>query len=160
MATRANNKLHSWLPYLLLLTGCICFCWLAWRTELFRPDSLVLSGLACTCPDFRVVQGTWKISSPILDTVEHLDKAEVYVTGVQFPKHVDGAAIYDLHVAEGEVVGVDRVSSGAPWNPVIHVHRWKYLGIGMTLGFGILKWSAILFTVAGLWLLLAGRSSY
>lgn len=68
--------------------------------------------------------------------------------------------MYDFMLAEGEVVGVDRKYEGDPWNPVIHVTRWEHLGWGMTLGYGALKWGAILFTALGLWMLVAKRIGY
>ena len=120
---------------------------------------LMLDALACTCPDYRVVQGAWKISSPLLDTVVHLDKSEVYVTGVDNPFQ-DPMTFYDFMLAEGEVVGVDRVSEGDPWNPVIKVIQWEHLGMWMDIGYGMLKWGALLSTTLGLWMLVARRMGY
>lgn len=147
------------MPYLLITVGILFGVVLVWRTQLFNTNVLMLDAFACTCPDYRVVQGSWKISSPLLDTIAYLDKSEVYVTGMENP-YSDPMTAYDFMLAEGEVVGVDRVYEGDPWNPVIHVARWEHLGLSMTLGYGILKWGTILFTALGLWMLVAKRIGY
>lgn len=119
----------------------------------------MLDAFACTCPDYRVVQGSWKISGPILDTIAYLDRSQVYVTGMENP--YNGPMImYDFMLAEGEVVGIDRVSEGDPWNPVIHVTRWEHLGLWMDVGYGMLKWGAILFSALGACLLFARIKGY
>lgn len=146
------------LPYVLLTIGLSLFAVLAWYTKIFKPNVLVLEAFACTCPDYRVVQGSWKISSPLLDTIPNLNKGEVYVTGIKNPWNDDPMTMYDYMLAEGEVVGVDRVYEGDRWNPVIFVTRWDYLGWGMPLGYGILKWGMILFTALGLWMLWSRRT--
>lgn len=133
---------------------------LAWSTRMFHPHTLVLKGLACTCPDFQVVQGAWKIQSPILDTVTHLDKSEVYVLGHENPWLEDPATMYDFSVAESYVVGIDRVSEGDPWNPVVRVEHWEPLGPWLTIGYGVLKWGSILFSILGLWMVVAKRFGY
>ncbi|MBX2974086.1 MAG: hypothetical protein KF797_13400 [Flavobacteriales bacterium] len=151
--------IRRWLPHVLLSIGIVLGIVLAWRTKVFSKNVLMLDMFACTCPDYRVVQGTWKISSPLLDTIAYLDKSEVYVTGTENP-YSDPMTAYDFMLAEGEVVGVDRVSEGDPWNPVIHVTRWEHLGIWMDMGYGMLKWGAILFPALGLWMLWAQRTGY
>ncbi len=148
------------VPYLLLTIGIVFGVVLAWRTKAINDDGLVLKALACTCPDYRVVQGSWKISSPLLDTISRLDKSEVYVVGMDNPWDGDPYTMYDFMLVEGEVVGVDRVYEGDPWNPVIHVTRWEHLGFWMDVGYGMLKWGAILFTALGLWMLWALRVGY
>lgn len=148
------------LPYVLLTIGIALFVILTWRTKILSTNVLMLDAFACTCPDYNVVQGSWKNSSPLLDTISNLNKGEVYVTGMNNPWNDDPMTMYDFMLAEGEVVGVDRVSEGDRWNPVIHVTSWEHLGLGMTLGYGALKWGAILFTALGLWMLLARRTGY
>jgi len=96
----------------------------------------------------------------LLDTIPNLNKGEVYVTGMKNPWNDDSMAAFDYMLAECEVVRVDRVSDGDPWNPVIHVTRWEHLGLGMALGYGVLKWGTILFTALGLWMLWARRTGY
>lgn len=105
------------------------------------------------------MQGSWKISSPVLDTVSYADKIEVYVTGVN-NKYDAPLAFYDFMLAEGKEVGVEHVSEGDPWNPVINVTRWEHLGNWMDIGYGLLKWGAILLTALGMWMLLAERLGY
>lgn len=73
------------IPYLLLTIGIVFGVILAWRTKTINHDGVVLKAFACTCPDYRVVQGSWKIKSPLLDTIAYLDKSEVYVTGMKNP---------------------------------------------------------------------------
>lgn len=148
------------IPYVLLTIGIALGVLLAWRTKVFSKNVLMLDAFACTCPDYRVVQGSWKISSPLLDIIAYLDKSEVYVTGMKNPWSDDAMTAFDYMLAEGQVVGVDRVSEGDPWNPVINVTRWEHLGLGMTFGYGVLKWGAILFTALGLWMLWARRTGY
>lgn len=147
------------IPLMLISIGIVFAIVLVWRTKALHKNVLMLDAFACTCPDYNVVQGSWKISSPLLDTVTYLDKSEIYVTGEKNP-YEDPMTFYDFMLAEGEVVGVDRVSEGDPWNPVIKVTRWEHLGIWMDMGYGILKWGAILFTALGLWMLRAQRKGY
>lgn len=147
------------LPYMLLSTGILFGILLVWKTKAFSHDTLVLDALACTCPDYQVIQGSWKISSPLLDSLANLDKTEVYVTGEKNPFE-NPIVFYDMMLVEGEVVGVDRVSEGDPWNPVIQVTRWEHLGIWMDMGYGILKWGFILLTVLGAWMLVARRKRH
>ena len=141
---------HRKLPYVLLAIGIALFVILAWRTKIFSEKVLMLDMFSCTCPDYRVVQGSWKISSPLLDTIPNLNKGEVYVTGMKNPWNDDSMTAFDYMLAEGEVVGVDRVSGGDPWNPVIHLTRREHWGLGMTIGYGTLQWGALLFTALGL----------
>lgn len=148
---------RTYLPYLLLVIGILFGICLAWRTKATKDNAIVLKALACTCPDYSVVQGSWKIESSLLDTVVNLNKNEVYVTGMKNPWNEDYSAMYDLMLAEGEVVGIDRVNEGSPWNPVINVKRWEHLGSSLSLSYGILKWGALLFTALALWMLWAKR---
>lgn len=150
---------RSHLPFALLISGGLCAIILLWRTEALQQNVLMIDALACTCPDYRVVQGSWKLSSPLLDTIAHLDKGEVYITGVKNPFN-DPMTLYDFLLVEGEVIGIDRVSEGAPWNPVIRVARWEHMGVWMEFGYGILKWGAILFSSLGIWMLFARHSGY
>ncbi len=113
---------------------------LLWKMRVLSTDTVVLKGLACTCPDYRVVIGSWKLDNPLLDTLNQLDRGEVYVTGVHNKWNDDYRTMYDYMVAEGEVVGIDRVSEGDRWNPTVNIANWGHIS---EFDYFIRKWISL-----------------
>ena len=138
------------VSYALLAISVILGAHLILQTGVFTSNTVVLKALACTCPDYRVDLGRWNLSSPLLDTIAHLDRSEVYVRGAENPMNSEYRTMFDFMIAEGEVVGVDRVSEGDPWNPVIQVRRWGHIS---EFTYPVRKWSAILLLLSGAFLL-------
>ncbi|MEZ4788448.1 MAG: hypothetical protein R2811_00350 [Flavobacteriales bacterium] len=118
--------------------------------RVLSPNAIVLKALACTCPDYRIVLGSWKIDDPLLDTLSQLDRGEVYVNGAHNRWNDDYRTMYDYMVAEGDVVGIDRVSEGDRWNPVINVANWGHIS---EIDYFIRKWISLIgVAVSILWL--------
>lgn len=138
--------------YVLLVLSLILGTHVVWQTGVLASNTVVLKALACTCPDYRVDLGVWNLSSPLLDTVANLDRSEVYVTGKANPWNSDYRTMFDFMVARGEVVGVDRVSNGDPWNPVLRVDSWDHVS---EFSYPAKRWGSVLLFLAGsllLWL--------
>ena len=143
------------LPWMIIGIGLACGSIIAWETRLLEANVIVVSGQACTCADFRVILGSWKIQSPLLDTIQNLSRTEVYVRGKEFPSFPHATALYDHHALNGTVIGVDRVSEGDEWHPVINVDEWSYLGFWWPLFYGTLKWITVVCFLLGFCLLVA-----
>ncbi|MEO8068772.1 MAG: hypothetical protein ABI599_13840 [Flavobacteriales bacterium] len=144
--------MSKWIAYVLLASGLAVAAHLLWQTRVLSSNSTVLGRLSCTCPDYHVELGQWNLNSPLLDTLENLDKSEVYVTGAKNNWSSDPGTMFDYMIAEGEVVGIDRVVEGDPWNPVIRVARWDHVS---EFTYPLRKWGAILMFLLGvliLWL--------
>ena len=138
--------------YVQLILSFILGSHVVWQTGVLSSNSVVLKALACTCPDYRVDLGAWNLSSTLLDSVSNLDRTEVYVTGVENPWNSDYRTMFDYMVARGVVVGVDRVSEGDPWNPVLRVDSWDHIS---EFSYPAKRWGAVLLFLTGallLWL--------
>ena len=88
-----------------------------------------VSGLACTCPDETVVSGQVYLRTITPDSLKKydLDYSEIYVTERPYTD-IDPMGV-DLYIIKGQVIGKDRVSKGAPWNPKFRVEEWREVDI-------------------------------
>jgi len=111
---------------------------------LLSPNTVVVEAMACTCPDYKVHLGSWKLDDATFDTIPYLDRSEIYVRGIVNPWSDSYLSRYDPVAVTGRVVGIDRVSEGDPWNPVIEAESWRRIR-----GFEVRKWCSLL-TLAAL----------
>ena len=90
---------------------------------------LKVSGLACTCPDEKVVSGQLYLRSITPDSLKKydLDYSEIYVS--ERPSTDFDPMGVDLYIIEGQVIGKDRVSEGDPWNPKFKIIKWREVDI-------------------------------
>ena len=90
---------------------------------------LKVSGLACTCPDERVVNGLPYLKNITPDSLKKydLDYSEIYVTDRPHTD-IDPMGV-DIYIIKGQVIGKDRVSEGDPWNPIVRVDKWREVDI-------------------------------
>ena len=145
------------MAYALLVISISLGGSLLWKMRVFWPNTVVLKALACTCPDYSAVLGSWKLEGPLLDTIARLDRGEVYVVGEHNKWNDDYRTMYDYMVADGEVVGVDRVSEGDRWNPKINVSKWGHIG---EFDYFLRKWFSMFGLSASiLWLMVIYRQS-
>jgi hypothetical protein len=90
---------------------------------------LKVSGLACTCPDEKVVNGRLFLKNITPDSLKKygLDYSEIYVTDRPYTDK-DPMGV-DIYIIKGQVIGKNRVSEGDPWNPIVRVDKWKKVDI-------------------------------
>ena len=95
----------------------------------FHWGNIKVSGLACTCPDERVLGGRLYLRTITPDSLKkfNLDYSEIYVTERPFTDR-DPMGV-DLYIIEGQVIGKDRVSENDPWNPKLRVDKWREVDI-------------------------------
>lgn len=90
---------------------------------------LKVSGLACTCPDEKVVNGQLYLRSITPDSLKKydLDYSQIYVTEKPYTD-IDPMGA-DLYIIKGQVIGKDRVSEGDSWHPKVRVDKWREVDI-------------------------------
>lgn len=88
-----------------------------------------VSGLACTCPDERVISGQLYLKNNTPDSLKKydLDYSEIYLTD-RPSTDMDPMGV-DIYIIKGQVIGKDRVSEGDPWNPLVRVDKWREVDI-------------------------------
>ena len=88
-----------------------------------------VSGLACTCPDEKVLSGQLYLKNNTPDSLKKydLDYSEIYVTD-RPSTNIDPMGV-DIYIIKGQIIGKDRVSEGDPWNPIVRVDKWKEVDI-------------------------------
>jgi len=84
-----------------------------------------VSGLACTCPDEKVLNGHSYLRYITPDSLKKydLDYSEIYVTERPYSSY-DPMGV-DSYIIEGEIIGKDRVYKGDRWNPKFKVSKWR-----------------------------------
>ncbi|GAA4300556.1 hypothetical protein [Nibribacter koreensis] len=84
-----------------------------------------VSGMACTCPDEKVVNGSLYLKSITPDSLAKFDLSysEIYVTKA-LTSTLDPMGT-DLYMIEGQIIGKNRVSPTDPWHPVVLVTNWR-----------------------------------
>ncbi len=110
----------------LLLTQIVVF-----RAYLspFLWGEIKVDGLACTCPDEKVISGNLYLRTVTPDSLKkyNLDYSEIYVTERPYTQH-DVMGI-DGYIISGRVIGKKRVSEFDPWNPLVRVDKWREVDI-------------------------------
>ncbi len=88
-----------------------------------------VSGLACTCPDEKVISGKLYLRKITPDSLRkyNLNYSEIFVT--EIPSTDTDPMGVDLYIIKGKVIGKDRVSKNAPWHPKILVKEWREVNI-------------------------------
>ncbi len=84
-----------------------------------------VEGLACTCPDEKVLQGQLTLKKNTPDSLKkyELDYSEIYVT--ERPStNIDPMGV-SQYIIQGQIIGKDRVSPNDPWNPILRVEYWR-----------------------------------
>lgn len=84
-------------------------------------------GLACTCPDEKVLIGEQYLESITPDSLKkyNLDFSEIYVD--EKPSSPFDPMGVDKYLIKGRVVGKERVSKYDPWNPKVSIEKWRRL---------------------------------
>ena len=113
---------------ILIIGGLILVVQLLYFADYISPfywGQLKVRGLACTCPDEKVVNGHSYLKSITPDSLKKyaLDYSEIYVS--ERPStDIDPMGV-DLYIIEGQVIGKDRVSIEDPWNPILKIDKWR-----------------------------------
>mgnify|MGYP007014123810 CR=1 FL=1 len=117
---------------ILIIGGLILLGQLIYFSDYISPfhwGHIKVSGLACTCPDEIVVSGQLYLKAITPDSLKKydLDFSEIYVS--ERPStDIDPMGV-DLYIVEGQIIGKDRVSKGAPWNPKLKIDKWREVDI-------------------------------
>ncbi|HEY3406188.1 MAG TPA: hypothetical protein VGK59_22530 [Ohtaekwangia sp.] len=117
----------------ILIIGCLILLaqFIIFRDYLFpiQWGQIKVSGLACTCPDEKVLNGQWYLRSITPDSLKKydLDYSEIYVTEKPTTEF-DLMGVGD-YIITGQVVGKDRVSEVDQWNPLVKVEEWKEIDL-------------------------------
>jgi hypothetical protein len=93
--------------------------------SIFSWDQIKVKGLACTCPDEKVISGVQYLKSITPDSLKkyNLEYSEIFVS--ERPSAgIDYMGVNE-YVIKGEVVGKKRVSNYDPWNPYVKVTSWR-----------------------------------
>ena len=117
---------------LLLVGGLVLLAQLIIFRDYISPfhwGNIKVRGLACTCPDEKVLGGRLYLRTITPDSLRKfdLDYSEIFVTERPYTDK-DPMGI-DLYIIEGQVIGKDRVSNNDPCNPKIKVHKWREVNI-------------------------------
>ena len=110
------------------------------RIGTFYSDTILLKVIATTGADYGVVLGEWKLDSPASDSVVWFTSSEVFVSGEPNPWPIDYDTMFDYFVVKGEVIGVDQVSAGDEWYPLMKVVHWERIRF---MDFFLSKWVSI-----------------
>lgn len=109
----------------------LCFTLIIAQLFLFRSflfpslfGHIKVKGLACTCPDETVLQGSDYLESHTPDSLKKydLDFSEIYVS--ERPSNSLDPMGVDEYWIKGEVNGKQRVYEKAPWNLLLKVESW------------------------------------
>ncbi|NME71244.1 hypothetical protein [Flammeovirga aprica] len=117
---------------ILLLGGLLLLSQIIYFSDYISPlhwGHIKVSGLACTCPDEKVVNGQLYLRSITPDSLKKydLDYSEIYVSDKPF-NSFDPMGV-DLYIIEGKVIGKERVYEGGPWHPKLEVNKWREVNI-------------------------------
>lgn len=104
----------------------------------FRWGDLKVTGLACTCPDERIVSGELYLRFITPDSLRNfeIDYSEVFVTEAPHTR-IDPMGV-DYYIIEGSVIGKRRIYENDPWNLVVKVDNWKEVDLRKDWGIKIL----------------------
>ena len=103
--------------------------------SIFSWGQIKVKGLACTCPDEKVISGIQYLKSITPDSLKlyEMDYSEIFVS--ERPSAgIDYMGVNE-YIIKGEVIGKKRVSNYDPWNPYVKVTNWretislKWLGV-------------------------------
>lgn len=93
---------------------------------IYSRNEIKVKGLACTCPDQKVISGINYLKSITPDSLKkyNIDYSEIYVSyRPAVGRDYQGVGEYYI---KGEVIGKKRVSEGSTyWNPYIQVESWR-----------------------------------
>ena len=93
--------------------------------SIFSWGQIKVKGLACTCPDEKVISGIQYLKSITPDSLKkyNLEYSEIFVS--ERPSAgIDYMGVSE-YIIKGEVVGKKRVSKYDPWNPYVKVTSWR-----------------------------------
>jgi|ERR1051326_1944790 hypothetical protein len=110
-------------------------------------------GLACTCPDETVVNGSLYLRYITPDSLRRyeIDYSEIYTDNgvISVPGDPMGN---ELYIIKGIVVGKDRVDKGDLWNLRIKVKEWHHVNMIANLFVKfIFAFEVIILAVFGCW---------
>lgn len=124
------------------------------RIGAFRAGTVLLKVIATTGADYGVVFGEWKLDSHASDSVEWFTRHEIFVRGELNPWPVDYDTMFDYFVVKGEVNGIDQVSAGDEWYPVMKVTHWDRIHF---MDFFLSRWVSILGIIVSVIILWSNR---
>lgn len=118
-----------------LIIFAVLLSQLFYFSEILLPFSwgkMKVQGLACTCPDLKVLTGTLYLRSI---TPAHLSEfdinySEIYITessSSKFPPGLIVGSIFDPSIIKGKVVGKRQIEGEETWNLIIEVEEWRSL---------------------------------
>jgi hypothetical protein len=96
---------------------------------LINYNVITVTGLACTCADYSIVNGDGFVEFNTPDSLikYDLDFTEAYLT--QHPHSAIDPMGSDNYWVIGKVIGKKRRDADFPWNPLIEVESWGHLGL-------------------------------
>lgn len=117
---------------ILLIAGVILSAQVFYFSDYLFPiqwGQIKVSGLACTCPDEKVVNGSLYLRSITPDSLTKFDLnySELYVTE-RLSSTLDPMGT-DLYMIKGQIIGKRRVDKTNPWHPVVNVTNWREIDL-------------------------------
>jgi hypothetical protein len=124
-----KKKVYIRLAIACFLISIVIFLYGLGLVGLYGRNKVLVKAMACNCPDYEVITGSFKLARQLPDSIQDLNATEIFITGQHNPYDSDYTKTYDYYLITGQVSGIRQLAPGTPWNPVVNVSAWEHVNM-------------------------------